>query len=251
MTAHLSGAITLAGFARPNSTIELFIAAPDPRGFGEGRPNLVTLTEGTGAYTDTGTGTYNCRINGINQGTTRDQSLRFTIGASGGRRRRTTLTATGHRRHEHFRVQRNIPSRCGRRSALAKCRQMGAQCLDTTRPPRRSDVTYSSPSRTRRAHPPPRSASQTRFRRQTPISKSARSVVNLGTTGLTATLPSLRFYSKRRRHDLDLTRPSAAAAARPPVTPRAVTHLRWTFCGSLSSSPPTTTGQRSFLVRVR
>ncbi|ASN82744.1 beta strand repeat-containing protein [Deinococcus ficus] len=68
--------LTLSGFARPGVLIELFVAAPDPSNFGEGKTYLVSLTEGaSGTFSDTnaGTGTYT----DVNAGT--DTTNRFTF----------------------------------------------------------------------------------------------------------------------------------------------------------------------------
>ena len=51
------GTLTLAGFARPGSTIEFFVVAPDAAG--ERRTFLGTLIEGSPADTDVGAGSYN------------------------------------------------------------------------------------------------------------------------------------------------------------------------------------------------
>ena len=57
--AILSGStLVVSGYARPGSTIELFIAAPDPSGFGEGQSYLFTGKEGSALDTDAGTGSY-------------------------------------------------------------------------------------------------------------------------------------------------------------------------------------------------
>ncbi|MDX1921357.1 MAG: Ig-like domain-containing protein, partial [Candidatus Caenarcaniphilales bacterium] len=96
-SAVISGAtITITGFARPGSIIELFIAAPDASGFGEGKTYLTTLTEGSAADTNTGTGTYSGSINGVAQGT--DTTNRFTfiipISNISGVQAGTVITAT-------------------------------------------------------------------------------------------------------------------------------------------------------------
>ena len=74
-TAQIVGTnLVLTGFARPGSVIELYVAAADPTGFGEGQTWKLTVTEGgTGAggndpYSDTDvtTGTYGPgAINGL------------------------------------------------------------------------------------------------------------------------------------------------------------------------------------------
>ena len=58
-SARLAGPdLVLEGFARPGSAIELFVADPDPTGFGEGRTYLVTRVEGSADDLDPSTGSY-------------------------------------------------------------------------------------------------------------------------------------------------------------------------------------------------
>ncbi len=93
-TATISGSnLVLTGWSRPSSTIELFIAAPDPNGFGEGKTYLGTLGPPTGPVSTYGPGA----INGIAQGTdTSANSYTFTIPLASlpGVVNGTTLTAT-------------------------------------------------------------------------------------------------------------------------------------------------------------
>lgn len=83
----VGGEFTLAGFARPGSVIELYVAQPDPTGFGEGLTYIGTFTEGVGDL-DAGTGSYSGTINAVNQGA--DTTNRFLFrgavpaGISGG-----------------------------------------------------------------------------------------------------------------------------------------------------------------------
>jgi large repetitive protein len=96
-TATISGKnITITGFARPGSIIELFISDSTGSGVGEGKTYLATLTEGSAADTNTGTGTYSGTINGVNQGT--DTTNRFTfvvpLESMSGVRNGTVITAT-------------------------------------------------------------------------------------------------------------------------------------------------------------
>ena len=74
-----NGNLTIKGFARPGSVIELFVADPDPSSFGEGKTYLVTLTEGSGADTDNGTGSYTNPVNGLNQGADTTNRFTFTV----------------------------------------------------------------------------------------------------------------------------------------------------------------------------
>jgi uncharacterized repeat protein (TIGR01451 family) len=79
VAASLNGTeLSISGFARPGSAIELYIAQADVTGFGEGLTYLGTLTEGSGADLDATTGTYGpAAINGLSQGT--DNTNRFAF----------------------------------------------------------------------------------------------------------------------------------------------------------------------------
>ena len=90
-----SGTLTLTGFARPGSVIELFIANPDPSGFGQGQTFVTTLTEGSASDLDNTTGTYGPgAINGISQGTDTTNRFKFVITVPSGVGAGTVLTAT-------------------------------------------------------------------------------------------------------------------------------------------------------------
>lgn len=70
--------LKVAGFALPGSILEVFLADPDPSGFGEGKTYLFTAAEGGASDTDAGTGSYGPGpVNGISQGT--DTTNRFLI----------------------------------------------------------------------------------------------------------------------------------------------------------------------------
>lgn len=90
-----NGSFTVSGWARPGSAIELFLAAADPSGFGEGQTYLATVTEGSGADLDPATGSYSGVMNGVNQGTDNTNRFRFTIAAPGGLVVGANVTATG------------------------------------------------------------------------------------------------------------------------------------------------------------
>jgi len=87
--------LSLAGFARPGSAIELYIAQADPSGFGEGLTYLGVLSEGSAADLDATTGTYGpANINGRAQGTDTTNRFSFRIAVPGGVAIGTTLTGT-------------------------------------------------------------------------------------------------------------------------------------------------------------
>ncbi|BCM91020.1 hypothetical protein IAD21_02884 [Abditibacteriota bacterium] len=52
------GQLTISGFAPAGSTVEVYVAAPDPLGFGEGQTYSFSFVEGSASDTDTGTGAY-------------------------------------------------------------------------------------------------------------------------------------------------------------------------------------------------
>ena len=87
--------LSLGGFARPGSAIELYIAQADPTGFGEGLTYLGVLTEGSPADLDATTGTYGpANINGVAQGTDNTNRFSFVITVPGGVAIGTRLTGT-------------------------------------------------------------------------------------------------------------------------------------------------------------
>ncbi len=70
--------LIVTGWSRPGTTIELYLADPDPTGFGEGETWLVSLVEGSGDDTDATVSTYGPGlVNGIDQGT--DTTNRFSF----------------------------------------------------------------------------------------------------------------------------------------------------------------------------
>jgi len=87
--------LSLGGYARPGSAIELYVAQADPSGFGEGLNYLGVLTEGSVADLDATTGTYGpANVNGLAQGTDTTNKFSFRITAPGGVAIGTTLTGT-------------------------------------------------------------------------------------------------------------------------------------------------------------
>jgi uncharacterized repeat protein (TIGR01451 family) len=89
-----NGNFTLTGWARPGSTIEVFVAAADPSGFGEGRTFAASLVESSAADLDASSSAYAGAINGIVQGADNTNRFRFTIPAPGGVTPGVRLTAT-------------------------------------------------------------------------------------------------------------------------------------------------------------
>ena len=91
----LGGNLVLRGFARPGSLIELFAAAPDSSGFGEGRTYLVSVLEGSAADAATTTDSYGPgAVGGRAQGSDTAQRFRFSVPLPAGVSAGTQLTAT-------------------------------------------------------------------------------------------------------------------------------------------------------------
>lgn len=85
----------LRGFARPGAYIEVYIAQPDPTGFGEGLTYVTALTEGSAADLDATTGTYGpAAINGLAQGTDTTNRFFFRIPVPAGIAVGSALTST-------------------------------------------------------------------------------------------------------------------------------------------------------------
>jgi parallel beta-helix repeat protein len=91
----IGGELSFSGFARPGSSMELYLAQADPSGFGEGLTYLGLFTEGSAADLDATTGTYGpAVINGLAQGTDTTNRFAFRITAPGGVVLGARLTAT-------------------------------------------------------------------------------------------------------------------------------------------------------------
>lgn len=89
-----NGSFTVTGWARPGSTIELFVSDGDPSGFGEGQTYVTTLVEGSAADLDAGASAYAGLYNGLAQGSDNTNRFRFTLAAPLGVSASVVLTAT-------------------------------------------------------------------------------------------------------------------------------------------------------------
>jgi hypothetical protein len=79
-SALLSGGnLTVTGFAEPGARIELFVAAPDASGFGEGQTFVASFTEGSANDLDGGTGMYGPMFNGLTVSAAAITTNRFTF----------------------------------------------------------------------------------------------------------------------------------------------------------------------------
>lgn len=92
-----NGELSVTGFARPGSAIELYAAQSpaDPSGFGEGLTYLTTLAEGGGTDLVATTGTYGpAAINGLLQGTDTTNRFAFRMAIPPGVSIGSVLTST-------------------------------------------------------------------------------------------------------------------------------------------------------------
>jgi uncharacterized repeat protein (TIGR01451 family) len=89
-----NGQFSVGGWARPGSTIEVYLSDGDASGFGEGRTWLATLVEGSGSDLDATSSAYGPIVNGLNQGSDNTNRFRFTLPLPAGVVVGTSLTAT-------------------------------------------------------------------------------------------------------------------------------------------------------------
>ncbi|MBA2734375.1 MAG: right-handed parallel beta-helix repeat-containing protein, partial [Acidobacteria bacterium] len=241
----IGGNITLQGYSRPGATIEFFIAAADPSGFGEAQTYLVTLTEGSAADTDAGTGTYTSPVNGLNVGTDTTSLFQFTIPVPAGVAIGTTLTATATIGSNTSEFSGNITVAAAPPNVtLVKDCTAPADCTTASQPPG-TDLTYNinfantggAPAQTFIITDP--IPANTDF-------KVGSVTTNLGTTGMTVTIA----YSNDGAATWTYT-PVSGAGSAPTGYDRIVTHVRWSFAGNLSQAVPNNTGSVGFIVRIR
>lgn len=131
------GELSMGGFARPGSAIELYVAQADPSGFGEGLTYLGTLTEGSAGDLDAGTGTYGPgNINGLAQGTDTTNRFSFRIPVPGGVALGTRLTSTATLSGETSEFGGNVLVTAGPSLALTKTVQSFADPANGTTNPK-------------------------------------------------------------------------------------------------------------------
>ncbi len=233
------GQLSLTGYARPGSLIELFIARPDPTGLGEGETWLVSLAEGSGADTDATTGLYTSPINGINVGTDNTNRFRFLIAAPGGVAAGTVLTATATIAGATSEFSGNIV--VARRADVTLLKSVSPS---GARPPG-TDLAWtviftnaggSAASAVVLQDPVP---ANTDF-------KLGSATASLGTTGLTVTVS----YSNNGGLTWVYV-PVSGGGGAPPGYDRLVTNVRYSFTGTLGQTAPSNQGSISLTARIR
>jgi hypothetical protein len=133
----IGGELSLAGFARPGSSIELYVAQADPSGFGEGFTYLGTLAEGSAADLDATTGTYGpANINGVAQGTDATNRFAFRFPTPAGVAIGTRLTGTATISGETSEFGGNVIVTGGPGLVVAKSVQTFSDPVNTTSNPK-------------------------------------------------------------------------------------------------------------------
>ena len=244
----LNGNLILKGFAAPGAVIELFIAAPDASGFGEGQTYLLTLNEGSAQDTDATVATYTSPLNGKNVGTDTTNRFLFTLPLPGGVSSGTTLTATAtiSAATSEFSNDITIVNAPPNIGLVKSVTPEGTQLPDT-------ELTYTiaftnsggqSAANFSLTDPNP---ANTTLRLNNSTDFKVGSVVNtLGSTGLNVAVA----YSNDGGATFGYT-PVSGGGGAPAGYDRSVTHIRWSFTGLLTRSAPNNTGNVLFVVRIR
>ncbi|HYH86377.1 MAG TPA: right-handed parallel beta-helix repeat-containing protein, partial [Pyrinomonadaceae bacterium] len=241
----IGGNITLQGYSRPGAAIELFVAAPDPSGFGEGQTYLLTLTEGSAADTDAGTGTYTSPLNGLNVGTDTTNLFSFTIPVPAGVAVGTVLTSTATLSGATSEFSGNVTVAAAPPDVtLVKSCPAPADCTTAPQQPG-TDLTYQIDFANVGGSPAQSFVITDQIPSDTDF-KVGSVTTNLGTTGLTVSV----VYSNDGGTTYTYT-PVSGAGGAPAGYDRSVTHVRWVFTGNLVQTAPNNAGSVSFIARIR
>ena len=241
----IGGNLILKGFARPGASIELFVAAADPSGFGEGQTYVTTLAEGSAADTDAGAGTYTSPVGGLNVGTDTTNLFQFTLPLPAGVAVGTVLTATATTGGNTSEFSGNVTvAAAPPEVTLFKACTSPADCTTAPQQPG-TDLTYGIDFTNVGGSP----AQQFVITDKVPDStdfKVGSATNNLGTTGLTISV----VYSNDNGATWAYT-PASGAGGAGAGYDRTVTHVRWTFTGNLSQAAPNNAGSVGFTTRIR
>jgi hypothetical protein len=252
--------LVLAGYARPGAAIELFVAAPDASGFGEGQTYLLTLNEGSAADTDAGTGTYTSPVAGLNVGTDTTNLFRFTVPLPAGVAVGTVLTATATVGGSTSEFSGNVTvAAAPPQVTLVKDCTSPANCLSAPQQPG-ADLTYTITFTNEGGS----TAQSLTIVDIIPISEVGGALVrstefkvgsmtfNPGTTGLTIAPAGYKHYSDVIPYPLPLPPWSPATSYTPPGAAGTydpnVTYVAWQLTGNM---PAGTSGTVTFTVRIK
>ncbi len=234
-----SGQLTLAGFARPGSSIEVFLAAADPSGFGEGQTYLFTAVEGSSEDEDATAGTYASPVNGLDQGTDTTSRFRFVVPAPPGVSTGSLLTATATLGSATSEFSGNVAVAPQPLLTLVKSVDPAGDQAPGT------DLAYSVVF----ANTGGADAYAVSVLDAVPANSDYRvgsAIFAAGSTGLTAEIE----YSGDGGATWDYV-PVSEGGGAPPGYDRLATTIRWVFTGTLGSVPPANQGTVGFTVRIR
>ncbi len=233
------GSLSLVGYARPGSSIEWFVVTADPSGFGEGTTFKLSLVEGSAADGDSTTGTYVSPVNGLNQGTDTTNRFAFTVPVPAGVGVGTVLTTTATLAGNTSEFSGNVTVALSADLTLLKSVAPGGSQVPGVE--LAYAVTFTNTGGTPAASvvlvdPIPSSTDY----------KVGSASTNLGSTGLTVSVS----FSNNGGSTWTYT-PLGGGGGAPAGFDRNVTHVRWTFTGSLSPTPPANAGSTGFVARIR
>jgi hypothetical protein len=239
-TASISaGQLTLTGFARPGAILEVFVAAADPSGFGEGQTFALTATEGLASDLDTGTGTYTNPVNGLNQGTDTTNRFRFTVATPAGVVPGSVLTSTARIANATSEFSGNVTV-----TGSPVITLLNAVAPAGARPPG-TELAYSVVFTNGGVAPAYAIVLQEVIPNACDF-KVGSSVTQMGTTGLTPTVA----YSNNSGATWTYA-PASGVGGAPAGFDRTVTNIRWTLAGTLGNTAPANQGTVGFTVRVQ
>ncbi|MFN7966896.1 MAG: right-handed parallel beta-helix repeat-containing protein [Acidobacteriota bacterium] len=242
-SASISGTqLTLKGFARPGSALEIFAAAVDPSGFGEGQTYLATLTEGSAQDTDTSTGTYTSPVNGLNVGTDTTNRFTFVIVVPPSVAVNSVLCATATVSGNTSEFSNNINVTLAVTPAEIN---LAKTVTPTGNQPPGTSLTYSVSFTNVGGSAATGVVLQDVVPGNTDFRVGSASAA-LGTTGMTVAYA----YSNDGGATYTYT-PASGAGGAPAGFDRTVTNVRWTLTGSLSQTAPNNTGSIGFVARIR
>ena len=233
------GDLTLAGYARPGSVIELFGVSADPSGFGEGITYLATQTEGSGADTDATAGTYTSPVNGLNVGTDTTNRFRFRFPAPAGVAVGSVLTSTSTLGGNTSEFGGNVTVASAADVALVN------SVVPAGPQPPGTELGYTVVFTNGGGTPVTSLVLDDPIPNDTDF-KVGSVTTDLGTTGLTVAVS----YSSDGGATWTYT-PAGGAGGAPAGFDRLTTHIRWTFSGTLGNTPPSNQGSIGFVARIR
>jgi trimeric autotransporter adhesin len=231
--------LSVSGWARPGSTVEVFVSDGDASGFGEGRTFVFAAAEGSGADLDATTGSYPDPLNGLSQGTDTTNRFRFNVTVPGGIVLGTRLTATATLASATSEFSGYVIVQSSPSMTLLKSVSPGG-----ARPPG-TDLAYSVVFTNTAGTPAIDPVVVDTVPANTDF-KVGSVTTNLGTSGLTVVVA----YSNDGGTTWAYV-PAGGAGGAPAGYDRTVTNVRWTLTGSLTSTAPGNTGSVAFTARVR